>query len=128
MGRALFGLVFVAAAWAGIVILRPTVCRWIHKNRPVNDLVTKEASSLAALYRDSGGYPQPIRTQLQGKLRDYAREAIAVSRPAQRRGVEPKGEPELITRTLTLFATIEAPAACRRAPKILRTPNAPILP
>jgi hypothetical protein len=39
----------------------------------VGDVVTKEASSLGALYRDLGGYPQPMRTRLLDGLRDYTR-------------------------------------------------------
>lgn len=39
----------------------------------VSDIVTKEASSLASLYRDLRGYPEPLRTRLQDELRDYTR-------------------------------------------------------
>jgi hypothetical protein len=34
----------------------------------VSDLITREASSLGALYRDLSGYPQPDRERLQGDL------------------------------------------------------------
>src|SRR5580765_4238328 len=34
-------------------------------------LVSGEATSLAALYRDASSYPEPIRPRLQGELRDY---------------------------------------------------------
>jgi hypothetical protein len=63
----------------------------------VSDIVTREASSLAALYRDLGGYPQPIRGNLRGKLRDYTRDAIEVSWPQQRRGIAPSGGSDRIT-------------------------------
>ncbi|HEY2382190.1 MAG TPA: Cache 3/Cache 2 fusion domain-containing protein [Terriglobia bacterium] len=55
----------------------------------VSDLVTKEASSLAALYSDLEGYPQPIRSRLQGELRDYTRYVIDESWPEQQRGMVP---------------------------------------
>jgi hypothetical protein len=42
----------------------------------VSDIVTKEASSLAAMYRDLNGYPQPIRGRLQDGLREYTRYEI----------------------------------------------------
>ena len=42
----------------------------------VTDIVNKEAASIAALYRDFAGYPQPIRGQLQDRLREYARLTI----------------------------------------------------
>ncbi|HUI22356.1 MAG TPA: hypothetical protein VLZ74_15090 [Methylocella sp.] len=53
----------------------------------VTELVTKEASTLAALYRDLSGYPQPIRGSLEGKLREYTRRVIEESWPLQRRGI-----------------------------------------
>jgi Cache 3/Cache 2 fusion domain/Protein of unknown function (DUF4239) len=55
----------------------------------VADIVTKESSSLAALYRDIGGYPQPIRSRLQDGLRDYTRYEIDRDWPQQRRGIVP---------------------------------------
>ena len=42
----------------------------------VADTVDKEASSIAALYRDFGAYPQPIRDRLRDRLRDYTRYTI----------------------------------------------------
>ncbi len=53
----------------------------------MNNLVTKEASSLAALYSGLAGYPQPIRGRLQDGLRDYTRWLIDEAWPQQRRGI-----------------------------------------
>ena len=50
----------------------------------VDDIVDKEASSIGALYRDFTGYPQPIRGQLQVRLREYARYTIEDGWPRQR--------------------------------------------
>lgn len=47
----------------------------------VKDIVSKEASTLAALHKDFGGLPQPIRDELQEKLRAYAHEAIDAVHP-----------------------------------------------
>jgi hypothetical protein len=55
----------------------------------VSDLVTKEASSLGALYRDLSGYPQPNRERLQGDLREYTRSEIERDWPQQQRGIVP---------------------------------------
>jgi hypothetical protein len=63
----------------------------------VSDIVTREASSLAALYRDLGGFPQPIRGNLRGKLREYTRDVIEESWPQQRRGIVPRGGSDRIT-------------------------------
>jgi hypothetical protein len=55
----------------------------------LSDIVTKEATSLAALYRDVGGYPQPIRGDLQNDLREYTRYVIDQAWPQQRVGIVP---------------------------------------
>jgi len=51
--------------------------------------VTNEASSLAALYRDVGGFPEPERSELQTTLRRFTRSVIDVSWPKQRAGEMP---------------------------------------
>jgi lipid-A-disaccharide synthase-like uncharacterized protein len=63
----------------------------------VGDVVTKEASSLGALYRDLGAYPQPIRGKLQNDLRDYTRFVVDRAWPQQRRGVIPTEGTQRIT-------------------------------
>jgi hypothetical protein len=55
----------------------------------VDGLVSKEAASLAGLYRDLDGYPQPLRGQLESMLRDYTRHVIEKDWPAHRRGEVP---------------------------------------
>jgi hypothetical protein len=52
-----------------------------------DDMVTKEASSLAALYSDLRGYREPMRGRLQDQLRDYTRYVIDQSWPQQQRGI-----------------------------------------
>ena len=53
------------------------------------DQVNREAASLAALYRDIGGLPNPARGQLQDCQRQYTRAVIDVNWPAQRNGIVP---------------------------------------
>jgi hypothetical protein len=62
----------------------------------VGDIVDREASSMAALYRDFSGYPQPIRRQLQNQLRDDARFTIDDDWPQMQRGTTPTGSTERI--------------------------------
>jgi hypothetical protein len=72
----------------------------------VGDIVTKEASSLAALYREISSLPQPIRGQLQQRLREYTRYTIEEGWAQQRKGIVPKGEAVrsgLVIRTLMDF-------------------------
>src|SRR4030095_5461452 len=57
----------------------------------VEKVVGSEASSLAALYRDVGSYPEPARSELQGLLRDYTRYVIDEAWPLQKKGLVPAG-------------------------------------
>lgn len=62
-----------------------------------SDLVTKEASVLSALYRVSGALPEPVGSDLERQLRDYTREVIDRSWPAQRVGIVPAGASPLVS-------------------------------
>jgi hypothetical protein len=53
------------------------------------DIVEREASTLSALYSDTGALPEPQRTKLLADLRDYAKETIEKDWPAQAKGLVP---------------------------------------
>jgi hypothetical protein len=55
----------------------------------VSKIVSGEATSLASLYRDVSGYPEPLRPKLQASLRDYIQQIIREAWPLQQRGVIP---------------------------------------
>src|SRR3954471_8926776 len=55
----------------------------------VSKVISQEATTLAALYRDISGYPEPIRSQLQKELRDYVDYTIHKAWPVQRQGKVP---------------------------------------
>lgn len=57
----------------------------------VSDLVDKEASDVASLYRDAEGFPEPINSVLQRELREYTRFVIEKAWPEQRKGIVPTG-------------------------------------
>ena len=52
----------------------------------VDTLVSQEAASIGVLYRDVGGYPDPLRTDLRRMLREYTTFIIEKSWPAQQHG------------------------------------------
>ncbi|QYK49790.1 MAG: DUF4239 domain-containing protein [Phycisphaeraceae bacterium] len=54
-------------------------------------LVSGEATSLAALYRDASTYPEPTRSNLQADIREYTRYVIEEAWPLQRKGEVPVG-------------------------------------
>src|SRR5271169_3049137 len=49
----------------------------------VSKIISQEATSLAALYRDVSAYPEPIRSHLQKELRDYVNNLIHDAWPLQ---------------------------------------------
>jgi Protein of unknown function (DUF4239) len=55
--------------------------------KDLDDTIGREASNLSTLYRAADGYPDPLRAQLKGELRDYARYVIDKDWPAHRRGL-----------------------------------------
>ncbi len=63
----------------------------------MGDIVSKEAASLSTLYREASVFPEPIRDNLQDRLRAYAKEVVEVSWPLQKKGIEPKTETARIT-------------------------------
>jgi hypothetical protein len=71
----------------------------------VDDAVSKEAASVAALYRDVSSYPEPARDQLRRELEDYVRFVIEKEWPLQRQGVIASDSVERIRR---LQATLGA--------------------
>jgi hypothetical protein len=52
----------------------------------VEDIVSLEAASIGALHRNLGGYPDPLRAELQAQLRAYTVFVIDSAWPAQYQG------------------------------------------
>src|SRR4029077_8107658 len=52
----------------------------------VSDIVSADAAKIASMYPDVSGYPEPIRTDLQGQVRGYTEFIINQAWPAQMRG------------------------------------------
>ena len=73
----------------------------------VDETVAREAASLAALYRDVSSYPQPVRADLQNRLKDYTRHVIDKDWPAQRRGQVTQGSVELVDSFQAVLAGFE---------------------
>jgi len=81
----------------------------------VVDIVDKEGASIAALYRDVGAYPSPLREKLQEQLRDYARYTIDEDWRQLRRGiVSPAGN-----RVSAMFDTLMTFEPTRKSEEIL---------
>jgi Protein of unknown function (DUF4239) len=82
---AVSGTVQAIGVFYGITVGLIAVGVWnTHSNSA--DLVSKEAASIGALYRDVGGYPSPLRDELRSKLREYTVFIIDDAWPAQKTG------------------------------------------
>lgn len=82
---AVSGTVQAIGVFYGITVGLIAVGVWnTHSNAA--DLVSKEAASIGALYRDVSGYPSPIRDELRSRLRDYTVFVIDEAWPAQTKG------------------------------------------
>jgi hypothetical protein len=55
----------------------------------VREVTEQEASSLAAFYRNVSQYPEPLRSNLRERVREYTHQVIHESWPVQRRGKIP---------------------------------------
>jgi hypothetical protein len=64
----------------------------------VDGLVGKESAALAGLYRDLDGYPQPLRGEAEGMLREYTRHVIDKDWPAHRNGAVNEEGSEVLDR------------------------------
>src|SRR5947207_8057276 len=82
---AVSGTVQAIGVFYGITVGLIAVGVWnTHSNSA--DLVSKEAASIGALYRDVSGYPAPSRDELRSKLREYTVFVINEAWPAQKKG------------------------------------------
>jgi hypothetical protein len=70
----------------GITLGLIAVTTW-ESSSAIAGIASREAATIAALYRDTTGLQPPLRDELHAKLRDYTRFVIEKAWPAQRRGV-----------------------------------------
>src|SRR6266498_978988 len=82
---AVSGIVQAIGVFYGITVGLIAVSVW-NTNSTSADLVSKEAASIGALYRDVSGYPSPVKEELRAKLRDYIVFTIEQAWPAQKKG------------------------------------------
>ncbi len=85
------------AAFYGIALGLITVANWENYTRAV-EIISAEAASVGALYRDVGGYPQPLRDELRADLEAYLIFVINQTWPAQKQGQVLAGSVEIINR------------------------------
>src|SRR6185369_646665 len=82
---AVSGTVQAIGVFYGITVGLIAVGVW-NTNTSASDLVSREASAIAIVYRDVSGYPSPLREELRAGLRDYTVFIINEAWPAQQKG------------------------------------------
>jgi hypothetical protein len=82
---AVSGTVQAIGVFYGITVGLIAVAVW-NTNTSASELVSREASSIATLFRDCGGYPSPLREELRKGLHDYTDFIINEAWPAQQKG------------------------------------------
>jgi len=71
-----------------------------------SDIVEREASTVAALYSDTGALPEPQRAHLLGDLREYAKQTINQDWPAQAKGLVPTSGTDRLARYQSDLANV----------------------
>jgi len=82
---AVSGTVQAIGVFYGITVGLIAVGVW-NTNSNAAELVSKEAAAIGALYRNTSGYPSPIREDLRAGLRDYTMFMIYEAWPEQKVG------------------------------------------
>src|SRR5262249_28730264 len=80
------GTVQAIGVFYGITVGLIAVGVW-NTHSASSDLVSQEASSIGALYRDTANYPSPLKEELRQSLRDYIVYTINEAWPQQKKGV-----------------------------------------
>jgi hypothetical protein len=73
----------------------------------VSDIVSSEATAITTLWRDVGGYPQPLRDESRDILRGYTEQVIRDAWPQQRKGLIPREGVEWMDRLQSQLYTFE---------------------
>ena len=81
----------------GLVAALTAVSVW-SKHSQVSDTVSREATAIAGLWRDLGGYPPRERDAMREVLRGYTEQIIQEAWPEQRQGRIPKAGVEWMDR------------------------------
>lgn len=99
-------LVQSAVLLYGLVAALTAVGVWTRYSQ-VSDLVSSEATTIASLWRDLGGYPQPVRDSTRSLLRGYTEQVIHGAWPQQRRRQIPREGVEWMDRLQAQLFTFE---------------------
>ena len=72
----------------GLAVALLAIAVW-EKYAEVTKTVSAEAVTIATIYRDCSGYPEPVRSRLRDLIKEYTHQIIYEAWPLQKRGVIP---------------------------------------
>ena len=81
----------------GLAVALLAIAVW-ENHAEVRRIVSAEAAAIGSIYRDAGGYPEPVRGRLRALLESYTDHVIHEAWPLQRRGKIPAGGVEFMDR------------------------------
>lgn len=90
----------------GLSVALLAIAVW-EKYIEVTRVVSSEAVAIGTFYRNTGGYPEPIRSRLRAEVRAYTNEIIHEAWPLQRRGRLPAGGVDRMDRLQGLLLPFE---------------------
>jgi len=90
-------MVHTVAIFYGLTVALITIAVW-ETYSDVSRLVSHDATAIATLWRDLGGYPEPVRGQTRKELRGYTEYVIHEAWPLRRKGQVPAGGVERMDR------------------------------
>jgi hypothetical protein len=90
----------------GLVAALTAVSVWTRHSQ-VSDTVSQEATAIAIVWRDLGGYPQRERDSMREVLRGYTKQIIEEAWPVQRQGRVPRMGVEWMDRFQALLFPFE---------------------
>ena len=103
---AISGTVQAIGVFYGITVGLIAVAVW-NTYSQAGEMVSREAASIGAIYRDVGGYPSPLREELRSEIRAYTVFVIEKAWPAQRSGHAPEGGGEIVDRLQSALFSFE---------------------
>ena len=83
-------MVLAIMVFYGLTMALITISVW-EKYSEASSIVSQEATELAVLYRNAGGYPASVGTQLRDELRKYVEYVVEEAWPEQHKGHAPVG-------------------------------------
>jgi hypothetical protein len=98
----------------GLITALTAVSVW-QRYGQVSDVVSSEATAIASLWRDLGGYPQRERDSMREVLRGYTNQIINGAWPAQREGRVPREGVEWMDRLQAQLFAFEPASEAQKA-------------